>query len=392
MGNVYVASAVRTPVGKAFKGSFANHRPDDLAATAMNEAVARVKGLNPEEIEDIILGCAMPEGEQGMNVARIAQIRAGLPESIPALTINRFCSSGLQAIAFGADRIKNGDADVILAGGAESMSMIPMGGNKIAPNPYLVDNYPQIYINMGLTAENVASQYGISREDQDAFSLESHEKALKAQAEGRFDEEIVPVSVTQTLLNGKKPETRTFDVKADEGPRAGSTIEALANLKPAFKMNGSVTAANSSQMSDGASAVMLLSEQKVEALGVQPLARFVGFALAGCKPEVMGIGPALAVPKLLEKYNLSVSDIGLFELNEAFAAQSLMVIRDLGLDPALVNVNGGAIALGHPLGCTGSKLTATLVYEMRRRSVQYGVVTMCIGGGMGAAGLFELVS
>jgi len=392
MGNVYVASAVRTPVGKAFKGSFANHRPDDLAATAMNEAVRRVSGLNPEEIEDIILGCAMPEGEQGMNVARIAQMRAGLPDSIPALTINRFCSSGLQAIAFGADRIKNGDADVILAGGAESMSMIPMGGNKIAPNPYLVDHYPQIYINMGLTAENVAAQYNISREDQDAFSLESHEKALNAQAEGRFKEEIVPVTVSQTLLNGKKPETRTFEVTADEGPRAGSTLEAMGSLRAAFKMGGSVTAGNSSQMSDGASAVMLLSEKKVEELGVKPLARFVGFALAGCKPEVMGIGPALAVPKLLDKYNLSVSDIGLFELNEAFAAQSLMVIRDLGLDPALVNVNGGAIALGHPLGCTGSKLTATLVYEMQRRSARYGVVTMCIGGGMGAAGLFELVS
>ena len=392
MGNVYVASAVRTPVGKAYKGSFANFRPDDLAAIAMKEAVRRVEGLNPEDIEDIILGCAMPEGEQGMNVARIAQACAGLPDSIPAITINRFCSSGLQSMAFGADRIKNGDADIILAGGTESMTMIPMGGNKIAPNPYVVDNRPEVYISMGLTAENVASKYGISREDQDKFSLESHEKALKAQEEGRFNDEIVPVTVPQTGLNGTKPVSKTKTVRLDEGPRGGSTMEDLAKLKPAFKNGGSVTAANSSQMSDGAAASMLLSEKMVAELGIKPLARFVDFSLSGCKPEIMGIGPALAIPKLLTKAGLTLDDIGLIELNEAFAAQSLMVIRELDLNPEIVNVNGGAIALGHPLGCTGTKLAATLVYEMKRRQTKYGIVSMCIGGGMGAAGLFELVS
>ena len=391
MSNVYVASAVRTPVGKALKGSFAQFRPDDLAAIAMTEAVGRVDGLKSEEIEDIILGCAMPEGEQGMNVARIAQLRAGLPDTVPALTINRFCASGLQAIAFGAERIRGGDADVILAGGTESMSMIPMGGNKIAPNPWLVENAPQAYINMGLTAENVATKYGISREDQDRFSLASHDKALRAQKEGKFDDELVGVTVSRTLIDGRKSKTETFEVTADEGPRAGSDMAAMGRLNPAFKMGGSVTAGNSSQMSDGAAATILLSEKKVEALGVKPLARFAGFALAGCGPEVMGIGPALAIPKLLDKTGLSLGDIGLIELNEAFAAQSLMVIRELGIDPEIVNVNGGAIALGHPLGCTGAKLTATLVYEMRRRQTRYGIVTMCIGGGMGAAGLFELV-
>lgn len=390
MGNVYVASSVRTPVGKAHRGSFANVRPDDLAAIAMKEAINRVEGLKPEEIEDIIIGCAMPEGEQGMNVARIAQMRAGLPETIPALTINRFCASGLQAIGFAADRIKTGGADVILAGGAETMSMIPMGGNKIAPNPYLVDNYPEVYINMGLTAEKVAEKWNISREDQDAFSLESHNRALAAQKAGRFDDEIVPVPVTHKILKGRKVEEKTFEVKADEGPRA-SDLAGLARLNPAFRMGGSVTAGNSSQMSDGAAAAILLSERKVEELGVKPLLRFVDYALAGVRPEIMGIGPALAIPALMEKTGLKQEDIGLFELNEAFAAQSLMVVRELGLDPEKVNVNGGAIALGHPLGCTGAKLTATLAYEMRRRGEKYGVVTMCIGGGMGMAGLFELV-
>ena len=391
MSNVYVASAVRTPVGKAFKGSFAQTRPDDLAAVAMNEAIRRVDGLKSEDIEDIILGCAMPEAEQGMNVGRIAQLRAGIPDTVPALTINRFCASGLQAIAFGAERIRNGEADVILAGGTESMSMIPMGGNKIAPNPHLVDHYPQAYISMGLTAEKVADQYDVSRTDQDTFSLASHEKALRAQAEGRFDQEIVPVEVTRTLIDGRKTKSQSFTVTKDEGPRAGSDVAAMAKLKAVFSTTGSVTAGNSSQMSDGAAATVLLSEKKCEELGAKPLLRFVNFAVTGCKPEVMGIGPALAVPKLLEKAGLSIGDIGLFELNEAFAAQSLMVIRDLGVDPEIVNVNGGAIALGHPLGCTGAKLTATLAYEMQRRQVKYGVVTMCIGGGMGAAGLFERV-
>lgn len=390
MSDVYVASTVRTPVGKAHKGSFRNFRPDDLCAIAMNESIRRVEGLKPEDIEDIIIGCAMPEGEQGMNVARIAQMRAGIPDTVPAITINRFCSSGLQSIAFGADRIKNGDADVILAGGAETMTMIPMGGNKIAPNPYLVDHFPEVYINMGLTAENVAAKYGISREDQDAFALESHNRALKAIQEGKFKDEIVPVEVTETLMNGKKTKTNTWTVEHDEGPRA-SDLASLAKLRPAFKNDGSVTAGNSSQMSDGAASTILLSEKKVEELGVKPLARFVDFSLAGCPPEIMGIGPALAIPKLLAKTGLQLSDIGLIELNEAFAAQALMVVRELGLNTDIVNVNGGAIALGHPLGCTGAKLTATLVHEMRRRDVKYGIVSMCIGGGMGAAGLFELV-
>lgn len=391
MEPAYIVSAVRTPVGKAYKGSFANFRPDDLAALAMNEAVARAKGLKPEDIEDIILGCAMPEGEQGMNVARIAQMRAQLPDTIPALTINRFCASGLQAIAFGMDRIKNGDADVILAGGTESMTMIPMGGMKVAPNPFLVDNHPGVYINMGLTAENVAAKYDISREDQDAFSLRSHQRALAAQEAGRFADEIVPVTVEHTLLNGKGTKTRSHTVAQDEGPRADTSLPALAKLGPAFKMKGSVTAGNSSQMSDGAAAVVIMSEKKVKELGLEPLGRFVDFATAGCPPEIMGIGPALAVPKLLAKTGLKVEDIDLFELNEAFASQSLMVIRELGLDEDKVNVNGGAIALGHPLGCTGAKLTATLLYEMKRRQARYGIVTMCIGGGMGAAGLFERV-
>lgn len=389
MENAYIVSAVRTPVGKAYKGSFAAFRPDDLAALVMQEAVKRVPGLNPEALEDIILGCAMPEGEQGMNVARIAQMRAGLPDSIPALTINRFCASGLQAIAFGVDRIKNGDADVILAGGTESMTMIPMGGNKVAPNPYLVDHHPGVYINMGLTAENVAEKYGISREDQDAFSYQSHQRAIAAQQSRTFDEELVSVEVEHHILNGKSVNTRKLTVAQDEGPRADTSLQALAKLGPAFKMGGSVTAGNSSQMSDGAAAVVIMSERKVKELGLEPLGRFVDFATAGCPPEIMGIGPALAVPKLLKKAGLSIEDIDLFELNEAFAAQSLMVIRDLGLDQEKVNVNGGAIALGHPLGCTGAKLTATLLYEMKRRKARYGIVTMCIGGGMGAAGLFE---
>ncbi len=392
MGDAFVVSAVRTPVGKAYKGGFAHYRPDDLAAVAIKEAVARVEGLEPAEIEDIILGCAMPEGEQGMNVARIAQLRAGLPDSIPALTVNRFCASGLQSIAFAADRVKTGGADIALAGGTESMSMVPMGGNKIAPNPHLVDHYPEVYINMGLTAENVAAKYGVSREDQDQFSLASHDKALRAQAEGRFDEELAPVEVGFTVLQGKKRVKKTMAVNKDEGPRGGSSMEIMAKLKPAFKLKGTVTAGNSSQMSDGAAAAVVMSERKVHELGVKPLARFVDYAVAGCPPEVMGIGPALVVPKLLKKTGLTLDDIGLFELNEAFAAQALMVIRELGLDPEKVNVNGGAIALGHPLGCTGAKLAATLIHEMRRRNLRYGVVTMCVGGGMGAAGLFERIS
>jgi len=390
MENVFIVSAARTPVGKAYKGSLATVRPDDLAGLVMKAAIERVDGIEGADIEDIIMGCAMPEGEQGMNVARIAQMRAGIPVEVPAITINRFCSSGLQSIAYAADKIKLGDANVVLAGGTESMTMIPMGGHKIAPNPALVDEYPEIYTSMGITAEKVAEQYQVSREDQDKFAVESHTRALAAQKEGRFDEELVPVEVEHTYFTqGIKTETKKFVLKQDEGPR-DSSLEGLSKLKPAFKLGGTVTAGNASQMSDGAAALVLVSESTMKEKGLKPLARFVDFAVAGCAPEVMGIGPAVAVPKLLKKVGLTVDDIGLFELNEAFAAQGLMVMRELGLDPEKVNVNGGAIALGHPLGCTGAKLATTLIYEMRRRQEKYGIVTMCIGGGMGAAGLFEL--
>jgi len=390
MEKAYIVSAARTPVGKAYKGSLVNERPDDLAGLAMKEAIKRA-GIKPEEIEDVIVGCAMPEGEQGMNVARIAQMVAGIPVEVPAITINRFCSSGLQSIAYAADKIKLGDADVVLAGGTESMTMIPMGGNKIAPNPTLVDTYPEIYTSMGITAELVAEKYNISREDQDAFAVQSNMRALNAVESGIFDDEIVPVEiVTKSFVNGIKTETKTRLHQRDEGPRS-STVEGLAKLKPAFKMGGTVTAGNSSQMSDGAAALVLVSGSKVEKDGLKPLARFVDFVVAGCAPEVMGIGPAYAIPKLLKKTGLKLEDIDLFELNEAFAAQSLMVLRELGLDQDKVNVNGGAIALGHPLGCTGAKLATSLIYEMQRRQSKYGIVTMCIGGGMGAAGLFERV-
>jgi len=390
MEKAYIVSAARTPVGKAYKGSLVNERPDDLAGLVMKEAINRA-GVKPEEIDDVIMGCAMPEGEQGMNVARIAQMVAGIPVEVPAITINRFCSSGLQSLAYAADRIKLGDADLIVAGGTESMTMIPMGGNKIAPNPTLVDECPEVYTSMGITAENVAVKYDISRQDQDAFAVMSNQRALDAVESGRFDDEIVPVEVvTKSFVKGTKTEIKTKVLKRDEGPRT-STVEGLGKLKPAFKMGGTVTAGNSSQMSDGAAALVLASGSKCEKDGLKPLARFVDFVVAGCAPEVMGIGPAYAIPKLLKKAGLNVEDIDLFELNEAFAAQSLMVLRELGLDQEKVNVNGGAIALGHPLGCTGAKLTTSLIYEMQRRKAKYGIVTMCIGGGMGAAGLFELV-
>ncbi|PIE01837.1 MAG: acetyl-CoA C-acyltransferase [Acidobacteria bacterium] len=388
MEKAYIVSAARTPVGKAYRGSLIAERPDDLAGLAMKEAVARA-GIQASELEDVILGCAMPEGEQGMNVARIAQMVAGIPVEVPAITVNRFCSSGLQAIAYAADKIRLGDSDLIIAGGTESMTMIPMGGNKVAPNPKLVDSYPEIYTSMGITAEKVAEKYNISREDQDLFAVESNNRALAAQKAGRFDDEIVPVEVVKKRFGkGIKTETSSFVLKQDEGPRA-STLEGLARLKPAFKLGGSVTAGNSSQMSDGAAALVLASGSKCEKEGLKPLARFVDFVVAGCEPEIMGIGPAVAVPKLLKKTGLKLEDIDLFEVNEAFAAQALMVVRELGLDTAKVNVNGGAIALGHPLGCTGAKLSTTLLYEMQRRNSKYGIVTMCIGGGMGAAGLFE---
>jgi acetyl-CoA acyltransferase len=395
-----IVSAVRTPVGRAYKGTLRATRPDDLAALVILEAISRVPGIAASEVDDVILGCAMPEGEQGMNVARIAALRAGLPVESSAMTINRFCSSGLQAIALAADRVRGGGADVIVAGGTESMSMVPMGGNKISPNPWLVDNYPDAYINMGLGTENIARKFGISREAADQFAMSSHQKAIAAIAAGKFKEEVLPVEVKTTRLppngNGsapkaksQKPTTSTVLFDTDELPRADTSLEALAKLKPAFHLKGSVTAGNSSPMSDGAAAVVVMSDTRAKALGVQPLARFVAYATAGCLPEEFGIGPVNAIPKALKLAGLKLSDISVIELNEAFAAQSLAVIQQAGLDADKVNPNGGAIALGHPLGCTGAKLTAGILRELQRRNARYGMVTMCIGGGMGAAGILE---
>jgi acetyl-CoA acyltransferase len=406
MSEAVIVSAVRTAVGRAYKGSLRATRPDDLAAVVIKEALARVGGLDTKEIDDVILGCAMPEGEQGMNVARIAALRAGLPVETSAMTINRFCSSGLQAIALGAERIRAGAAQVIVAGGTESMSMVPMGGNKISPNPWLVDHYPDAYINMGLGTENIARKFGITREQADEFSAQSHKKALAAIAAGNFKDETVTVGVSITTLansNGAnsgsgmdktaaKPVTQTFQFATDELPRADTSIELLAKLKPAFHAKGTVTAGNSSPMSDGAAATIIMSDARAKALGLAPLARFVAYATAGCPPEEFGIGPVFAIPKALKLAGLSLADIDVIELNEAFAAQSLAVIQQAGLDPARLNPNGGAIALGHPLGCTGAKLTATIIRDLQRRKGRYGMVTMCVGGGMGAAGIFELLS
>ncbi len=392
MREAVLVSSVRTAVGKAFKGTLRATRPDDLAAVAIREAVARVPGLEAREIEDVILGCAMPEAEQGMNVARIASLRAGLPVEAAAITVNRFCASGLQAIAMAAERIQLGHSEVIVAGGTESMSLIPMGGHKISPNPWLMDHYPDAYLGMGLTAENLARKYGITREDADRFSYESHQKALAAIRAGKFRDEIVPVEVTLTEVdgaNGNRPRTQTILFDTDEGPRADTTLEALARLKPAFHARGTITAGNASQMSDGAAAAVVMSAERARASGAKPLARFVAYAVAGCPPEEMGIGPVFAIPKALKMAGLKLEQIDIIELNEAFAAQALAVIRQAGLDPARVNPNGGAIALGHPLGCTGAKLTATLLRELQRRNARYGLVTMCVGGGMGAAGIFE---
>jgi len=391
MRDAVIVSSVRTAVGKAPKGALAFTRPDDLAAVALKGALEKVPALDPKEIEDVVLGCAMPEGEQGMNVARIASLRAGLPVEASAMTINRFCSSGLQSIAIAADRIRSGSAEVMLAGGTESMSMVPMGGGKVSANPWLIDHYADTYLSMGLTAERVAQKYGITREHADAFSLASHQKALAAQQAGKFENEIVPITVTYSTptKNPAKPEIKTTEFTADEGPRADTSLEALAKLKPAFHAKGTVTAGSSSQTSDGAAAAIVMSAERAQALGLKPLARFVSFATAGCLPEEMGLGPVFALPKALKLAGLTLDQIDLIELNEAFAAQSLAVIQEAGLDPAKVNVNGGAIALGHPLGCTGAKLTATLLHEMRRRNARYGLVTMCVGGGMGAAGIFE---
>jgi acetyl-CoA acyltransferase len=389
MREVVIVSAVRTPVGRAFKGTLRATRPDELAAVAIKGALERVPQLDAKEIEDVILGCAMPEAEQGMNVARIASLRAGLPVEVSALTINRFCSSGLQSIAMAAERIGAGGAEVIIAGGTESMSMIPMGGNKISPNPWLVEHYPDAYLSMGLTAERVGQKLGITRQASDEFSLRSHQKALAALAAGKFAEETVAVPVSFTTPNGKKPKRQEITFRIDEGPRPDTTIEALAGLKPAFHIKGIVTAGNSSQMSDGAAAAVVMSAERAKTLGIKPMARYVSFATAGYKPEEMGLGPVFAIPKALRLAGLKLEDIGVIELNEAFAAQSLAVIKEACLDPERVNPNGGAIALGHPLGCTGAKLTASILREMAHRKVRYGMVTMCVGGGMGAAGIFE---
>jgi len=390
MAKAYIISAVRTAIGRAYKGSLKDTRPDDLGAVAIRGALERVKNLDPAQVDDVIFGCAMPEGEQGMNVARISSLKAGLPDSVPAMTVNRFCSSGLQSIALAAERILAGFADIVVAGGTESMTMVQMGGNKPSFNHEIMETRPEVFLPMGLTAEMVVRKYMVTREDQDGFAYRSHMNALAAIRDGRFREEIVPVkTVSFSVADGGKPVPREIVFETDEGPRADTTLEALAKLKPAFDPKGTVTAGNSSQMSDGAAAAVVVSEKAMKELGAEPLARFLGFAAAGVAPEIMGIGPVKAVPKLLKKLRVKLTRVDLFELNEAFAAQSLPVIRELSLDPDKVNVNGGAIALGHPLGCTGAKLTATLLHEMKRRNASLGVVTMCIGGGMGAAGLFE---
>jgi acetyl-CoA acyltransferase len=390
--DVVIVSSVRTAVGKSGKGSLRVTRPDDLAATAIKGALERVPQIDPKEIEDVIIGCATPEAEQGMNVARIASLRAGLPVEVSAMTINRFCSSGLQSISLAADSIMAGRAEIAIGGGVESMSMIPMGGHKVSANPWLVGNYPDAYLSMGLTAERLARRFGITREQADEFSLNSHKKALAAIQAGRFEDEIVPVPVSFTTPNGSKPKRIDITFKVDEGPRADTTMEALSALRPAFHAKGTVTAGNSSQTSDGAAASVLMSADKAKQLGIKPLARFVAFATAGYKPEEMGLGPVYAIPKVLKMAGLKLEDISVFELNEAFAAQALSVIKEAGLDISKINPNGGAVALGHPLGCTGAKLTATIIRELKRTNGKYGIVTMCIGGGMGAAGIIENVA
>ncbi len=390
MKDAVIVSAVRTPVGKAKRGGLATVRTDEMAATVIQALLKRTPNLDPAEVEDVVIGCAFPEGEQGLNMARMIALRAGLPDSVPAETINRYCSSGVQSIAHAAYAVQSGQIETAIAGGAESMTMIPMTGFKFSPNPYFAQDLPHYYTNMGLTAENVSQKYGVSREDQDEFSLKSHQKAARAVNSGLFDPELVPIGVEITELNGGvKPVKRNFTVKRDEGPRADTNLEALSKLKPAFKEGGTVTAGNSSQMSDGAAAVVVMSAERAARLGLTPLARFVSFAVGGVPPELMGIGPVVAVPKALKLAGLTLNDMDLIELNEAFAAQSLAVIRTLEMDENKVNVNGGAIALGHPLGCTGTKLTTQLIYEMGRRKSKYGMVTMCIGGGMGAAAIFE---
>ena len=391
MTDAVIVSAVRTPVGKAPRGTLRATRPDEMGATVIAEALERAPGIEPGEVEDVILGCAMPEAEQGMNVARIASLRAGVPIGASAITVNRFCSSGLQAIAYGAERIMVGGADTVVAGGTESMSLIPMGGHKVAPNPGLMKDYPDVYLSTGLVAENHAREAKVSRDEQDAFALRSHRRALAAIDAGRFDDEIVPLEVRVAgPANGSgRPAVRTVAFTADEGPRRDTSLEVLGGLRPAFHVKGSVTAGNSSQMSDGAAAVVLTSRERAERAGLDPLARFVAYATAGVEPERFGVGPVPAIRKVLKRAGLTLDDIDLVELNEAFAAQVLACLRELPMDPDKLNVNGGAIALGHPLGCTGAKLTTSLLHELKRRGGRYGLVTMCVGGGMGAAGIFE---
>lgn len=392
MPEAVIVDCLRTAVGKSGRGTLRTTRPDDLAAIVIRALLEKYPQVPKEDIEDVILGCAMPEGESGTNMARIAALRAGLPVTTTGITINRFCSSGLQAIALAADQIRSGSASILLAGGAESMSMIPMAGHKPAPNPWLVDHQPEIYMNMGLTAEAVQRKYGVTREESDAFSYRSHQNALRAQAEGKFTDEIVPVKVTTAVLNGStKPKIMETVFDKDEGPRADTSLEALAKLRPVFHAHGTVTAGNSSQTSDGAAMALVMSESKAKALGLTPKSRFVSFATGGVPPEIMGIGPVVAIPKALALAGLKLAHIGVFELNEAFAVQALSVIKVAGINPDLVNVNGGAIALGHPLGCTGAKLTAGILREMERRDLRYGMVTMCVGGGQGAAGIFERI-
>jgi acetyl-CoA acyltransferase len=391
MQDAVIVDCLRTAVGKAPRGTLRNTRPDDLGGTVVSALLDRYPQVSRDEVDDVIIGCAMPEAESGSNMARIIALRAGLPDLVPAVTINRFCSSGLQSIAMAADRIRAGGAEIVIAGGAESMSLIPRGGHKPAPNPWFVDHKPEIYMNMGLTAERLYQKYNVSREDQDAFAFRSHQNALRAQAEGRFDEEIVPVELETVSMNGSRPKSVKSIFAKDEGPRADTTPEALAKLKPVFHAHGTVTAGNSSQTSDGAAAALVMSERKARALGLKPRLRYVSFATGGVPPEIMGIGPVVAIPKALALAGLKLEDIDVIELNEAFAVQALAVIRRAGLDLERVNVNGGAIALGHPLGCTGAKLTATILREMERRGSKYGMVTMCVGGGQGAAGIFERI-
>ncbi|HXG32678.1 MAG TPA: acetyl-CoA C-acyltransferase [Bryobacteraceae bacterium] len=389
MQEAVIVDCLRTAVGKAPRGSLRYSRPDDMAAAVVRALLERYPQVPRDEVDDVILGCAFPEAESGMNMARNVALLAGLPDLVPGMTINRFCASGLQAIALAAERIRAGAAQIIIAGGSESMSLLPRAGHHFSPNPWLVDHRPEVYLAMGLTAERLQRKYGISREEQDAFALRSHRNALRAQAEGKFDDEIVPFEVRVTTLDDGRPKTVTTVFRKDEGPRADTSLEALAKLKPVFDVQGTVTAGNSSQTSDGAAAALVMSERKARELGLRARARFVCYAAGGVPPEIMGIGPVVAIPKALAMAGLKLDDIGLIELNEAFAVQALAVIRLAGLDVERVNVNGGAIALGHPLGCTGAKLTATLLREMERRRVRYGMVTMCVGGGQGAAGIFE---